>query len=379
MKRFLLIFSFLWCVCLSALSQAAGYAGLTYETYQGTGASPSINPLTYPTVRSTGITSNINFPAGSFGNNILGSGLIDRVIVKWTGYINIPTSGVAYFGGNADDGLIIKVANTMVVNSWIDSGGAFREGNVTLTAGVHPIEVWYYENGGGQMVNLQYWTGTAWAIVPSTMLATDSTYWAPQPATLCCGGSSATFNVNAVHQSKINTFVNRTTADGQVHIEQIGNSNTITVQQTGTNNNYAEYNGNGSYNTVNITQNGTANTQVNYAEVNVTGNSNTVNVTQNSTAGGKGAFVTVNDNNNNVTLLQKDNGSHYASVNVSGGNKTVDITQQGSASHMANVTLSGLQTGLSLTQSGSTQQFYSINHTCSTSGGCGTITVQQGQ
>ena len=46
---------------------------------------------------------------------------------------------------------------------------------------------------------------------------------------------------------------------------------------------------------------------------------------------------------------------------------------------MTSVTLGGLATGLSLTQSGSTQQFYSITHSCATAGGCGTITVTQGQ
>lgn len=201
----------------------------------------------------------------------------------------------------------------------------------------------------------------------------------PAAPTLCCGGSSASFNVDSTHQTKINTFVNRTTADSKVIIEQIGNSNIIAVQQTGTKNNFVEYHGNGSSNTVNVTQSGNSSTQTNYTDINLTGNSNAVNITQNSTGGGKGAFVSITDNNNSVTLLQKDNGSHYAAINVTGGNKTVDITQQGSGSHMANVTLSGNQTGLSLTQSGSTQQFYSINHNCSTSGGCGTISVTQGQ
>ncbi len=211
----------------------------------------------------------------------------------------------------------------------------------------------------------------------TTSTATGSTV--SNPGSYCCGGSGTAFNINSTHQSKINTFVNRSTSDSQVYIDQIGNSNTITVNQTGTRNNYAEYNGNGSYNNVTITQSGTVNTQVNYAEVNITGNSNNVDITQQSTGGGKGAFITVNNNNNAVTLQQKDSGSHYANIIVSGGSKTVDVLQQGSASHMANINLSGNQTGLNLTQSGSTQQFYSITHNCSTAGGCGTITVQQGQ
>ena len=380
MKRFLvLIFSLL---CVSVYSQdieAQGVQGLTYETYAGTGASPSISPLANPTVRSTGISANINFPAGAFGNNILGSGLGDRVIVKWTGFINL-AAGTYSFGANADDGFIVNINGTDVVHSWIDSGNQFRSGpSYQFAAGVYPITVWYYENGGGQAITFQYWTGSQWAIVPSSMLATTSTYWTPQQPTLCCGGSSASFSINAAHQTKINTFVNRTPQDSKVSIEQIGNSNTITINQTGTEDNSVQYTGNGSFNTVTVNQSGNNNTVVNYAEIGITGNSNSVSLTQQSTGGTKSAFITVNNNNNTITATQKDSGSHYLSVSVSGGNKTVDVLQQGSANHMANISLSGNQTGLNLLQSGSQQQFYSINHTCSTAGGCGTITVQQGQ
>jgi hypothetical protein len=78
-------------------------------------------------------------------------------------------------------------------------------------------------------------------------------------------------------------------------------------------------------------------------------------------------------------LTQKDSGSHYTEVNLAGGNKNVDILQQGSGNHMARIGLSGLPVDLSLTQSGSTQNFYSINFNCATTGGCAKITVQQGQ
>ena len=197
--------------------------------------------------------------------------------------------------------------------------------------------------------------------------------------TLCCGGSSAAFNAAATSVAKVQAFVNRTTADSKVNIEQIGNQNTIVVDQTGTKNNYVNYYANGSSNTATITQSGNASTQVNYVDVSITGNSNTTTISQTSTGGSKGAFVSGSDNSNIVKIQQKDAGSHYAEVHLSGGNKNVDITQQGSASHMTSVTLSGLPTALTLTQSGSTQQFYSITHNCATTGGCAAITVTQGQ
>ncbi len=211
----------------------------------------------------------------------------------------------------------------------------------------------------------------------TTSTATGSTI--TNPGDLCCGGSSTPFSANPTNTGKVNNFLARTTNDSKVYIEQVGNYNTITVQQTGTRQNYTEYYGNGSGNTVNITQSGTANTQVNYTDLRVLGSNNTVNITQQSTGGGKGVFATVNDNNNSLTIQQRDSGSHYAEVTLSGGNKSVDITQQGSASHMAKINLSGLPQELILTQSGSTQQFYSITSNCATAGGCARITVNQGQ
>jgi len=374
-KRFLLA---LLLLCNTAW--AAGTAGLTYEFYRGTGPSPSLNPLVYPTVIKTGISPTINY-SGSWGgtNSVLDTGYWDRFIVRWYGFINVPTAGTYTFGGNSDDGLIIKIDNTTVVNAWFDSGGAFKTGTpITLAAGVVPVEIWYYENGGGQSVNFQWNLNNTWQVVGSTYLATDSTYWTPVAPTLCCGGSSAAITVNPTHTNKINTFTNRSTNDSQVYIEQIGNSNEVTVDQSGTKNNSATYTGNGSFNNVDITQSSTTPTATNYTELTVNGDSNTVGITQQSTGGTKGAFVNITDNNNSVTVLQKDSGSHYLNLNLSGGNKTADVTQQGSAGHQADITLSGAGArSINLIQQGTTQQSYSINSTCASN--CQAITVTQGQ
>ncbi len=213
----------------------------------------------------------------------------------------------------------------------------------------------------------------------SGQTATSTPSSSSPPPSLCCGGSNAPFNANPANTAKVMTFTNRTTADSQVHIEQIGTQNEVTVSQSGTRNNYVNYYGNGLSNDVTITQQGNASTQVNYTDLRVVGNFNTVNLQQTSTGGSKGIFADVSGNNNSLIVQQKDSGSHYAEVTLSGGNKNVDITQQGSASHMAKVNLSGTPTDLSLTQSGSTQNYYSITHNCTTAGGCAKITVTQGQ
>jgi hypothetical protein len=238
------------------------------------------------------------------------------------------------------------------------------------------------KNNAGNSVQIAEITYFYDANNTTTSTATSNTVVDPTTAaanTLCCGGSASAFNADSTNTAKVQSFTGRTTNDSKVYIEQIGNMNEITVTQFGTRQNYAEYNGNGSFNDITIAQSGNNQTQVNYAELNVTGNSNTVNITQQSTGGGKGVFVNIQNNNNSLNIQQKDSGSHYAEVNLSGGSKNVDITQQGSAGHMARVTLSGLAQDLSLTQRGSTQQFYSITSNCATAGGCTKITVNQGQ
>jgi len=195
---------------------------------------------------------------------------------------------------------------------------------------------------------------------------------------LCCGGSSAQFNADTANVAMVNQFIGRTTNNSQVYIQQVGDGNTIRVDQEGTKNNYAYINNAGSNNNINVTQTGNASTITNYSYNNINGNSNTVNVTQTSTGGAKGSFINVSGNSNNVSLTQTDSGSHYAEIGVSGGNKSVDVTQSGSASQMASIQLSGNPTSLSLQQTGSTQNFYAIQFNCATAGGCPRITVTQG-
>ena len=201
----------------------------------------------------------------------------------------------------------------------------------------------------------------------------------PTGPTYCCGGSGNSFNANTVNTNKFNTFSNRTVKDSKVIIEQIGSDNSITVTQSGTRENYFKYYGNGNNNTVNATQSGTSNAAANYMDLAVNGSSNSLTLSQTGTGGAKGIFATVANNNNTLNIQQKDNGNHYLDLALTGGSKSVTVLQEGSAGHMALINLSGNPTSISLTQSGTTQNFYSITHSCATAGGCGTITVTQGQ
>jgi len=298
-----------------------------------------------------------------------------------------PTSYKLYGSNDGSTWTLIKQDTIALSENRFTTGSVISTGNTTAYA--------YYfmlfpttKAGDGCGLNcnsMQIAELTYYYDANSTTTSTASSSTIVDPVTaantpaLCCGGSAASFNADSANSAKVQSFIARTTNDSKVYIEQVGNVNKITVEQTGTKQNYTNYYGNGSSNNVNIMQQGNVVTQANYVDATITGNSNTVNITQQSTAGIKGSFVNVQNNNNSLIIQQKDSGSHYAEVTLSGGNKNVDITQQGSASHMAKVTLSGLSQDLSLTQSGSTQQFYSITSNCVTAGGCAKITVNQGQ
>lgn len=214
-------------------------------------------------------------------------------------------------------------------------------------------------------------------IAPNSGSNAPSTPTEPAGPTYCCGGSAAPFSANSTHVANVTAFTNRSNKDSKVIIQQVGSDNSITVSQTGTENNYFKYYSSGNNNTTVANQSGANTASTNYVDITVTGNSNSTTINQSGT-GTKGVFAVIDNNSNLVNIQQEDSGSHYLDLSISGSNKTVTVVQEGSAAHMALINLSGNATNIDLTQSGSTQNFYSIVHSCATVGGCGTITVTQG-
>jgi hypothetical protein len=435
-KIILLLISLFSLVSTAQEVEAAGTTGLNYQNYAAGGAMPTYTQdasgnITNRTLLSTGTVNTVGLTTSN------GTGLptrSDGFIVRFYGFINIPTAGTYYFGGQADDGIRIKVNNTLVVDSWIESGGAFRQSDpITLSAGVVPIEVLYYENGGGQMVNFQWYTPSAgvWAIVPTSSLATDITYWAPATP-------QYSSSITTDQQNRVNAFRARTSSEAGIHIEQIGDNNTITIVQKGrssimgigqdkalidgdsnnitirqgvdaTGNNEIKLRVVGNTNTLNLNQSnttqgtaiggnghylytdifGSLNTLTtqqsntggvggHYAETTISGNSN--NVTKLQTGNGnKIMFTNVVGNNNTVTATQKDTGQHYLDLKLTGNGHSANIVQEGSASHRATIDLTnaGGASSIILNQnSNTTPQVYSIQQSCANAAGCSTTVTQ---
>jgi len=450
----LILTAFLMIIAVFAYMDAARAqsAGLYYQTYAAGGAQPSYTQdangnITNRTLLSSGTVSNINYNWG--GGGVLDSNRGDGVIVRFYGYINIPTAGTYQFGGNADDGLRIKVNNTSVVNSWIESGGTFRSGSINLPAGIVPIEVMYYENGGGAMVNLQSYQNGVWSIVPGTSLTQTAPASPQYTSSITTQQQTQVNNVNSRLAARTNSTPN------EIYVNQVGSGNTISITQTGPGNlvDGATYNANadtrdyttaapitGGNNQITIRQGDPGSrTGKNIVDLAVNGSGNILNLNQGTDAnglytgldqGGHYQYMYIHGTNNMVTTEQQNtstNAGHFASLALTGDLNTVGITQTGNAQKQLFATVTGDSNYLNTTQTGTSAHYldvkmtgngnsavvnqnntgagganaatinlvnaggpasvnltqtggqtYSISQTCVTAGGCGTITVKQG-
>jgi len=422
----IVVFIFVWIILWGAFETRAK-ADLYYDTYQGTGAYPSFpgngGSLTYPTKLSSGTVSSINHSWGS--GYVLDSGRNERVIVHFYGYLTVPGTGSqnVTFYLQADDGVYMKLDNTVVINDWQEQGAGtwnYVSTSQSLTGGqTYYVDMWWYENGGGASVKL-YWNQTgSVAIVPA------STYSLTEP-TPTSAPTSTQLNLRT-------TTRNITNSGNSIYINQVGDNLDLDVVQDGDDNLIAGTNTtnqttsdatiSGDYNTVNLSQksdnnvllfdvNGDHNDLIvsqgdnvndtggHRAIIDITGNYNYTSLTQYDTGFGSGQFSDINingndntitshqretdkmlfididGNNNTVTTNQKDTGNHFLDITL-GSNQTVTATQEGSGDHNATINMNGYTSGLSLTQSGSTDKNYVLDQTCANSGGCGTTTINQ--
>lgn len=104
----------------------------------------------------------------------------DKFLVRWTGFVTVPTTGTYTFGSSSDDGVRIWVNNTLVQNRWIDQSlspmGEFGT-PIGLTAGVQvPIKIEYYENTGMAAFILRVKDpANVAAVVPPSWVSSDPT------------------------------------------------------------------------------------------------------------------------------------------------------------------------------------------------------------
>ncbi len=84
---------------------------------------------------------------------------IDNFKVRWTGQVEIPSTGIWTFHTQTDDGVRLWVNDVLVLENWTDHGSTHDSGDISLKGGQrYPIRLEWYENGGGAICQLS-WEG----------------------------------------------------------------------------------------------------------------------------------------------------------------------------------------------------------------------------
>ena len=98
----------------------------------------------------------INF---DWGSNAPAAGVPkDKFSVRWSGRVQVPTSGLYRFQTVSDDGVRLSVNGVQVINSWTNHAARTdTSADVNLTAGqFYTVSMEYYENGGKAVARLRW-------------------------------------------------------------------------------------------------------------------------------------------------------------------------------------------------------------------------------
>ena len=174
-----------------------------------------------------------------------------------------------------------------------------------------------------------------------------------------------------------------------IEFKIIGSSNDVLLYQDRLNTGYEDTQAggghtiildlNGSSNDIDIIQRNNYSTNGgHFVDLEVTGSSNGINLKQISDYS-KDIFGKVTGSNNSVTVYQHEDSNKYLDFDLTGNGHTLDVEQSGTGAHNAEITLINgtAPSTVNLLQQGSTDQSYSLEQTCYTTGGC-TVDVTQG-
>jgi fibronectin-binding autotransporter adhesin len=147
----------------------------TYATY--TSYFAGIGSGTVTTTSAGGVTELSFDPA--YGNTAMFQVLAptytrtDDIVARFSGKIVITTPGVYTFATDADDGSMLYINGATVVSNNASQAHTRRTGTVTLAAGLHDIDIGYYEGGGLNGLVVDYSgpdTGDIQTTMPNSVL-----------------------------------------------------------------------------------------------------------------------------------------------------------------------------------------------------------------
>lgn len=78
----------------------------------------------------------------------------DRIALRFTGWFHAPEDGVYHFGTRSNDGSLLWIGQTLVVDNDGLHAAQTQSGHVALRAGHHPIRIDYFDAGGTQALEV---------------------------------------------------------------------------------------------------------------------------------------------------------------------------------------------------------------------------------
>jgi hexosaminidase len=85
--------------------------------------------------------------------------------LRYRGYLEVPLDGVYTFRITSDDGAVLRLAGAPVLDHDGLHGASEKEAQVALARGLHPLELLYFQAGGGAALKLE-WAGPDGVFTP---------------------------------------------------------------------------------------------------------------------------------------------------------------------------------------------------------------------
>ena len=140
----------------------------------------------------------------------------DLFMVHMTGFITIPEHNTIEFWLASDDGGNINI-NGNEWGNWNDQGCTWMEsGQIAISAGSQPLDLWMYENGGGTCVMLAWnINNEGWVIVPDEAFTTAVTTATTTTSTSTTTTTSSTSTTTTTTEPETTTTSEVTTTTSE--------------------------------------------------------------------------------------------------------------------------------------------------------------------
>ena len=162
-------------------------------------------------------------------------GLFDDFVVKFDGYITAPETATYTFYMHGDDGTKLYFNNEIVSDYWYDTGDGGNIFSYSMTAG-QSVELlaWFYENGGGAWVRLEYINAdNEWEVVPSSWFTqqdiTTTTTTTTSSTTTTSTTTTTTTTTSTTVPTTTTTTPPKTTTTTEVPVATTAPTTTVSI------------------------------------------------------------------------------------------------------------------------------------------------------